>query len=166
MKCNLVWIFFLLVGALASPILAQQEAGDTELQLQGNLSISGSGGGSDSGGVNVLYGRFLTVRQEVGGMVNGFFTGNGDFGGIVGPFYRFNFSAEKLVPYVGAAATTSFGDFGNSEDDLFLTLEGGFRYFLDRRTAFSVQGQTYQSDHQDFGDQLSILIGFSRLWDR
>lgn len=158
-----LWIVFLLVCALTSPVLAQQEAGDTELQLQGTISISNTDGGTDSGGVSATYGRFLTLRQEVGGNITGFLDEEGDFGGTVGPFYRFNFSNENIVPYVGAAATTTFGDFGG-DDNLLLNLEGGVRFFLDRKTAFTIQGLTYQSDNQDFGDHLFIILGFSHLW--
>lgn len=160
-----LWIVFLFVCALTSPVLAQQEAGDTELQIQGTISISNTKGGSDSGGVSATYGRFLTLRQEVGGNVTAFLTGDGDVGGTVGPFYRFNFSNGKVVPYVGGAATTTYGDFGG-DDNLLLQLEGGVRFFLDRKTAFSIQGVTYQSDNVDFGDQLFIILGFSHLWGR
>ena len=164
MSRKLLWIVFLLVCALTSPVLAQQEAGDSEIQLQGTISISNIKGVSDSGGVSATYGRFLTLRQEVGGNVTAFLTGDGDVGGTVGPFYRFNFSSSKVVPYVGGAATTTYGDFGDGS--VQWQLEGGVRFFLDRKTAFSIQGVTYQAENVDFGDQLLIILGFSHLWGR
>ena len=166
MSRKLLWIVFLLVGALTSPVLAQQEAGDSEFQFQGTLSLSKDDDVPDRGGASVTYGRFLTLRQEVGGTVYAELDSKGDFQGIGGPFYRFNFSTGKIVPYVGAEATAAFGDFVG-DSDLLLALEGGFRYFVTRNTAFSVQGVTYHDgDEEEFGDQLTVVVGFSHLWGR
>jgi hypothetical protein len=150
---------------LAVPALAQQEVGDTELQAQATLSIATSGDQDDTGTVLLNVGRFFTVRQEAGLSVFGILVG-GDLVGYGGPFYRYNFSNSNVVPYVGAAAAATFGDFG-AGDSAVLTFEGGARFFLNRSTALSASARTeYSIDEQEFGDSLQLVFGFSHLWGR
>lgn len=161
-------IFWTLAGLflLVNPALAQQQEGDTELQLQGSLNLATSGDFDHSGGVNVNYGRFFTAKQEWGVMVSASFQSDGDLGGFGGPFYRYNFATEEVVPFVGATAAAAFGD-GQIGDGALLAIEGGVRYFLDRNTAFSVTGQTlYSIDEGELGDSLNVLFGFSRFWGK
>lgn len=150
----------------AGPAAAQQEAGDTELQLQGSLNLAFSDDFEDTGTVNALYGRFLTDRQEVGATVGAFFVSDGDLAGVAGPFYRYNFLSDgKAVPYVGAAVLATFGEYTGG--DVQLDLEGGARWFLDRNAAFSLAGRySYDVDASDFADRLQVLFGFSYLWGR
>jgi hypothetical protein len=149
--------------------MAQQGAGDTELQLQGSLSLATSGAKDSAGGANALVGRFFTDRQEAGvSLAASIFQGN-KLVGLAGVFYRYNFSSGQIVPYVGASAADSFGSTGNvgSSTGLLLTFEGGFRYFIDRRTAFSVEAsEGYSTKDKEFGKQLTVLFGFSHLWGK
>lgn len=148
------------------PAMAQQETGDTELQLQGSLSLSFSDDIDDSGTANAIYGRFFTDRQEVGGILRTSITEDGDLGGAVGPFYRYNFGMRgKAVPYVGAAVVASFGEYRGG--DVQLDLEGGSRWFLDRNMAFTLSGvYSYDVDSSEFSKVLEVLFGFSYFWDK
>jgi hypothetical protein len=156
-----------LVTALAlsgGPLCAQQQAGDTELQLQGSLSLAASSRQNNSGAVDVKVGRFWRERQEIGLQVTGYLSADRKISGYGGPFYRYNFGNGHVVPYLGASAAASFGSFGTGKNGL-LAAEGGVRFFLDRRTAFSLEGSTGYSlqDHQ-YSKQVQILFGFSHLW--
>ena len=157
-----LWLVTILLMA-PLPVIAQQEAGDTELQLQGSLSLGLSDEVQDVGSVFVNYGRFFTDRQEVGGSVALFIIEDGDVGGFGGPFYRYNFASGTTVPYIGAAAGASFGDY--STGDVLLTFEGGVRWFLQRNIAFTLAGSTnYDVDESELADQLQVLFGFSHIW--
>jgi hypothetical protein len=153
----------LVLVSLATPAVAQQEEGDTELQLQGSVSI-GTGDLDTRGSVEVVWGRFFSERQEAGLTASGFFDDDGELVGLGGPFYRYNFSSGETVPYVGAAAAASFGssDFG---DGALLTLEAGSRFFLNRNMAFTVEGNMHYSvDDSEFLDFIGVLFGFSYVW--
>lgn len=159
-----LWLLAILVMA-PLPVAAQQQAGDTEIQLQGSLSLGLDNDAPDSGSVFVNYGRFLTDRQEAGGSVIAVIVGDGDVSGFGGPFYRYNFTSGTTVPYVGAAAGASFGDY--STGDILLTFEGGVRWFLQRNMAFTLAGSTnYDVDESELADRLQVLFGFSYLWGR
>ena len=164
MRRFVLWLVAVLVIA-PLPITAQQQAGDTELQLQGSLSLSLDDEVQDSGSVFVNYGRFFTDRQEAGVSVFASIFEDGDIGGFGGPFYRYNFASGKTVPYVGAALGATFGDF--STGDVLLTLEGGVRWFLQRNIAFTLAGNTnYDVDESELQDRLQVLFGFSYVWGR
>lgn len=155
-----------LIG-LAAPTLAQQGRGDTELQLQGSLFVGGDQG--ESGGVSALLGRFFTDYQEVGLNVSGSYTSNGGgFAGTGGPYYRYNFSTGKVVPYLGIAVESSFGHaFGDIGTTTLLSGEGGVRYFVDRHTAFTVSAnKSYLVKSKEFDKSVSIQFGFSHLWGK
>jgi hypothetical protein len=148
---------------LTGPLAAQQQAGDTELQLQGSLNLVLSGDGTESGSILGNYGRFLNDTFEVGGTVGAFFNADGDLSGIAGPFVRYNFSTGTTLPYVGSALVGSWGDF--SSGDFLLTGEAGVRWFLQRNVAFTVAATThYDIDASDHSDFLQVQFGFSYLW--
>jgi len=148
---------------LAVPVKGQQTTGDTELQLQGSLFLGGS---NDMGSVSAVIGRFFTDRQEVGITVGGTFNTDGKFGGFGGPNYRYNFSTGKIVRYLGAAVGSTFGNFGGSTTTI-ATGEGGVRYFVDRKTAFTAEAtKTYFFKQKEFDKGLTITFGFSHLWGR
>lgn len=150
---------------LATPCFAQQEVGDTELQAQATLTFAISGDQQDTGAVLLNFGRFFTIHQEAGISVFGILVAD-DLIGYGGPFYRYNFLSGKVVPYVGASAAATFGDFSVG-DSAVLNFEGGARYFLDRSTAISASAQmVYSIDEQEFGDTLQIVVGFSHLWGK
>lgn len=163
--------FMLAVAALiclAVPAHAQQGSGDTELQLQGILSIGGSGSHKDSGSVDVQLGRFFTEYQEIGLNVRGNFTGDGKFGGAGGPYYRYNFSTGSVVPYLGVSAGSTFGTSSNFEGTSTIAQgEGGARFFLNRTTAFTVSAtKQYAFKQKEFDKGLTIQFGFSHLWGK
>ena len=147
---------------LASSLCAQQAAGDKELQLQGNLVLDTSEG-SDSGGAGAILGWFFTDRQEVGGSLFASIHDD-DIAGTAGAFYRYNFGVSKIVPFAGASAAASFGP---GDGNAIVQLEGGVRFFLDRRTAFTTAAIIdYSVDESEFSDQVNVLFGFSRLWGK
>lgn len=158
----------LALSLMSSPAAwAQQEEGDTELQVQGTLYLEiGSSDQDNSGFVRGLYGRFFTDQQQYGLTLTLGFNDQGDIGGNGGPFYRYNFDvAEDMVPYVGAALTTGFGDFVLG-GDVLATLEAGNRWFLDRDTAFTIAAEVYYDiDASDLSDQVAITFGFSHFWN-
>jgi hypothetical protein len=160
------FVFHLAVAILmATPVLAQQQQGDTELQLQGSLSISTKSGDNNSGSATVNWGRFFTNQQEFGGTVTTFFNGNGDLSGFAGPFWRLNLGQSKTVPYIGASVATTFGEF--SSGDAIANIEGGVRWFLSRSAAFTLGGlYTYDVKQKDFNDSVQVLFGFSYLWGK
>lgn len=149
----------LIAGA---PALAQQEAGDSELQVQGAFFL---GGATDAGIAIVNYGRFRSEQLEVGLNLGLLFDSAGDVAGTVGAFGRWNFETQNptTVPYAGASLNTAFGDFVGG--DLLLTFEGGVRLFLKRNVAFNVAAQrSYDIDATELGDVTTVLFGFSYLW--
>ena len=142
---------------LAWPAAGQQEKGDSELQLQGSLTV---GGDVDTGSVFLTWGRFLTRTQELGVSVAGFFDSSGDLFGVGGPFWRINLGSGKTVPYLGVAAFADFGGF--TSGDVVINAEAGVRWFLQRNMAFTVAGSTfYDLDASEFDDRVQILFGFS-----
>jgi hypothetical protein len=153
--------------ALAGPVLGQQGSGDTELQLQGSLSVGGSGDQKDSGSVAVQLGRFFTDYQEIGLTGFGSFQSDGKFGGFGGPYYRYNFSAGNVVPYLGVSVGSTFGSFSSDGTTTIASGEGGARFFLDRKTAFTVAAtKTYFFKQKEFDKGLTIQFGFSHLWGK
>jgi hypothetical protein len=150
---------------MAGPALAQQEKGDTELQFQGSVSLSTKSGKDSTGSVDVNWGRFITERQEAGLTVFTLFINNGDVAGFGGPFWRMNLGTGKMVPYIGASAAASFGDF--TTGSALVNLEGGVRWFLARNAAFTLGGlYTYDVSERKFADSVQVLFGFSYLWGK
>lgn len=148
---------------LASQAMAQQQKGDTELQLQGTLSIGISGDTQDNGSIFINWGRFFTDRNELGVSAAAFFDEDGDIFGVGGPFWRLNFGRGKTVPYIGLSAYTSFGEFSG---DLVGNVEAGSRWFLKRNVAFTLSGALlYDFDESEFADNLNVLFGFSYFWE-
>jgi hypothetical protein len=153
--------------ALAGPILGQQGSGDTELQLQGSLSVGASGDQKDHGTVNAQIGRFFTEYQEIGLGVIGSFQSDGKFGGSASPYYRYNFSTGKVVPYLGVSAGTTFGTNSSGGTSTIASGEGGARFFVDRKTAFTVSAtKMYFFKQKEFDKGLTIQFGFSHLWGK
>ena len=158
--------FALITAALlcaAAPVLGQQSSGDTELQLQGNVHVGGSGD-QDSGSVNGRLGRFFTDYQEIGLDATGTFQADGKFGGSGGAFYRYNFSTGNIVPYLGASAGSTFGQ---GQTSTIAKAEAGVRFFVDRKTAFTVETtKTYFFKTKEYDKGLTIQFGFSHLWGK
>lgn len=165
---KLVWIGVGLVAIVAVPQAgyAQEARGDNEVQVQGSVSLATSSNETSFGSLDVKLGRFFTDRQQVGLEVTGFVFDRHKVAGYGGPFYRYNFSTGKVVPYVGASVAALFGSFGNGKGAR-VDGEAGVRYFLDRRTAFTVAGSTgYSFDDSSFTKRLVLLFGFSHLWGK
>ena len=64
MRASLGLAIVLLLG-LAMPVLGQTTAGDTELQLQGNVFVGGSGSKDNRGSATVVLGRFITDHGKI-----------------------------------------------------------------------------------------------------
>lgn len=153
---------------LATPTLGQQGLGDTELQLQGSLSVGNSGGQKDSGTVDLQFGRFFSDHQEIGITVMGQFQSGGKFGGTGGPYYRYNVAPGNVVPYLGISPGSTFGTTSNSGERTFTaTGEAGVRFFADLKTSFTVSAnKTYMFKSKEFDKGLVIQFGFSHLWGK
>jgi hypothetical protein len=165
------WIALAVAGLLSAavPGHAQQVKGDDEVQAGGSLSLSTSSDQkNDAGSANLSIGRFITDFQQVGVGTTVSITGNHKISGYGGVFYRYNFSKDRLVPYVGVSLNASLGGAGSKFGSGALASgEGGIRYFLDRATAFTVSvGDYYSFDSREFGKQLAVQFGFSHLWHR
>jgi hypothetical protein len=154
-------------------VYAQQEAGDSELMVNGSLSLAVKNRDftSDTGNIFLSYGYFLNPTFEVGGT---FITGlqQGPDMYSVGPFIRLNFASGKLVPYVGSAFTftrmTGSGDFESTNWER-LDFDGGIRYFFRPNIAFVVSGAYGYSFppeplESDWDDTFSINLGLSFIW--
>lgn len=153
-----------LLAGLAAPALAQQAQGDKELQFQGSLSIGRTKDQTDSGTASVLFGRFLTDRQEVGLDVLGNYDTSGGFSGSGGLTYRYHFSTSAVVPYLGASVKRGFGR-ANSGSGTSLTPEIGTRLFADRHSAFTLAvSEDYSLRSKEFGKSLGVQFGFSHLF--
>jgi hypothetical protein len=159
------WLAVAALFVLATPVLGQQGAGDTELQMQGSVSVNGSMDHKTSGTIMVNPGRFLTDLQEVGLGLDGNING-GKLTGSVSPFYRFNFSTSKIVPYLGLTVGTQFGNVEGGRSTL-ASAEAGIRFFVDSKTAFTVDtSKSYFFKQKQFDHGLTIAFGFSHLWGK
>jgi hypothetical protein len=139
--------FALLVGLLfanSNSTFAQQERGDQEIQINGNVNFNAKDiKNTANGSIGLAYGYFLTEKHQVGFQGITAFSGGGTtfFGE---GFYRYNLKAsEKLRPYVGVA-TGSFGStsdtsaaFGNNA---YVKPNAGFKYYFKRNVAFDLNG--------------------------
>jgi hypothetical protein len=163
-----MWFGVVLAGVLAisNPAYAQQGRGDNEVQLQASLTIGTSSSQNNSGSVNAGYGYFFTDLQQIGADVTVSIFNQNKLAGYGGPFYRYNFSTGKVVPYLGLSAAAAFGSQGNGKGAL-VNGEAGVRYFLDRRTALTASATTaYSFDQKAFTKNIVVLVGFSHLWKR
>lgn len=134
----------LTVAVCASPTFAQQEAGDTELQLSGSTTTT-TESSTTTLITNVKVGQYFTRSLQLG--VNTSLTalfpegGDPDFSGRGGAFFNYSFLSEDAttVPYIGGQYSRSL-ERTIDEDKGNAGVNGGLKFYLNRSTAFDVGG--------------------------
>ncbi len=166
-------ITILILAALlgVTPVLAQQEKGDVEVQFLG--SIFSTVGAEDvtftAGNIQAKLGYFLTDRFEVGGYpsltISTLFLSGGTetettFGLGAFAVYSFLSNGATTVPYVGAqyvqldVSSESQGNAG---------INGGIKFFLNRYAAFDVSGNYLFSLDEGGSGLVLMQVGLSFL---
>jgi hypothetical protein len=144
----------LLAATVAAPAFAQQEKGDVELGLNGDVLFSHSSPLYSHGDVFVDLGYYVTSKNLVGissetqiDHVNGStgVSASTNTSESIYGHYRHLFSLKAhpvLFPYVGAYAGGNYDNQGTtSSDKKFLFAgqgEGGIKYFMSKKAAFEV----------------------------
>lgn len=166
------YILILALALLAAtPAQAQQQQGDIEAQFAGSIfSTVGTDAATFTAGiVQAKLGYFLTDRLEVGGYpsltistvsVFGIPQTDATFG--LGAFIVYSFLANDAttVPYLGAqylqldVSAESRGNAG---------INGGVKFFLNRRTAFDVSGNYLFSLDEGGPGLILMQVGLSFL---
>jgi hypothetical protein len=129
---------------LPSTASAQQEAGDIELQLSGS-TITTTESSFTILNTNVKVGKYFTRTLELGvtTSLNATFPESGDasYSGTGGGFINYSFLSEdaSTVPYLGAQYSKNL-DIGFDENKGNAGINGGFKFYFNRRTAFDVGG--------------------------
>lgn len=141
-----------LVLAIGCPqsAIAQQEAGDNEVQLSGSITtfsvdLLGETVRSTAVITNAKLGKYITKSVEVGGTLglNAQFQSEQDaqYGGRAGGFINYSVLSGDAtsVPYIGGqyskSLETSFDD-----DKGNAGINGGIKFYFNRYTAFDVGG--------------------------
>jgi hypothetical protein len=138
-----------LAVALAVPAFAQQQKGDVELGLNGDVLVTHSSPVEADGIVDVSLGYYLTERNLVGFESQTQIAGGSKESTYVDEFvfghYRRLFVSKKrptVMPYAGVYAGTEVsneGLYGTTKKDIFASQgEGGFKFFVSKKTAFEV----------------------------
>jgi hypothetical protein len=171
-------LVLILLLAVASPLPAQQEAGDIELQFTGSiLTTMGQDRGSITLGIfQAKGGYFLTDRIEVGGFPSVTFvratvqpddwptevtTSETKVGlGIFGT-YSFLAADATTVPYVGAQFYRI--DLTDEDETGWLGASLGLKFYMTPRTAFDVGGNGLVGLGNDGGILLLFQMGLSFL---
>lgn len=182
MKCHirlLVLALGLLVLAASIPAFAQQEQGDTELGLNGSITIPHSSPSDTTGIVDVAYGYYFRQNDLIAGDATVLINKN-SFGFGLLPHYRHLFPTgnPKVYPFLGIKPgififhIKGSEGFSGSTDVAFLgEAEAGVRFYLSQRSALDV---AYNFDYQSssfgggnsFADksQSVILVGFTHIF--
>jgi hypothetical protein len=134
-------LLYLLVPPTAS---AQQEAGDTELQFSGSAQTT-TESSTTTVITNAKVGQYFTRSLQIGvtTSLTAFFPENGDaeYGGRGGAFFNYSFLSgdATTVPYLGGQYSRSL-ERTFEEDQGNAGINGGFKFYLNRRTALDVGG--------------------------
>lgn len=132
-------LLYLLVPPTAS---AQQEAGDTELQFSGSAQTT-TESSTTTVITNAKVGQYFTRSLQLGvtTSLTATFPENeeAEYGGRGGVFFNYSFLSgdATTVPYLGGQYSRSLesdADQGNAG------INGGFKFYLNRRTALDVGG--------------------------
>jgi hypothetical protein len=135
-----LWIVF-----AAAPAFAQAQQGDKEVLLNGDMTTAFGGGAAASattGNVSTGLGYYFTQAVEVFGALNVGFSRDAlagtDVDAGMGLAFRYNFArpARQTVPYVGVQY--ALNSFKNAGDSSYIQPNAGFKYYLQRNTAFDV----------------------------
>jgi hypothetical protein len=149
--------------------VAQQQAGDKEVQVFGNVTtISSNGTSYSSGSVGGSIGYFFTRQLQLSGGAFVTLSGGGGAstttqtqlsGGL-----RFNFATEgrKAFPYVGMDMGTSASSDG-SPSQSFYRPSAGFKTFFTRNAAFdlNVGYMRFTQQQQDAPTMIDSQFGLS-----
>ena len=115
---KLVVLTAILVAVPTATAMAQGlEKGDTEIGVSLSfINVNRGGSSNESARLAVEYGRMLTDRHEIGGVL--IYTKQNEFDAPrFGAFYHYNFSARgNLTPFLGGQVTYIGGDLGNTYD--------------------------------------------------
>jgi hypothetical protein len=131
----------LLVPSTAS---AQQEAGDIELQLSGS-AFTTTESSFTIVNTNAKLGKYFTRALEFGvtTSLNATFSENTDasYSGTAGGFVNYSFLSgdATTVPYLGAQYSKNL-DSGFDQNKGSAGINGGFKFYINRRTAFDLGG--------------------------
>lgn len=174
---RLLPILFIATVLHAAPALAQQEAGDVELQLAGSIFTSVGEETSNTAGLfQAKFGYFFTDRVELGAYPSLTVTtvrtvdtwGNTrtatDSRVGLGVFGVYSFLAQDAttVPYLGAQYYIS--DITNASSRGWVGLNGGSKFYLSSRVAFDVGGNYLLALNDVSRSFVLFQIGISYLW--
>ena len=167
------WIIsFAALGLATAPFLrarAQQEAGDKEIQVFGNvMTISSSGSSYSSGSVGGSLGYFFTRQLQLS--AGAFVTLSGGAGSSTttqtqlsgGVRYNFATQGRKAFPYVGIDMGTSASSDG-SPSQSFYRPSAGFKTFFTRNAAFDINVgyMRFTQQQQDAPTMIDSQFGLS-----
>ena len=134
-----------IAALLPSLAHAQQEKGDKEVQVFGNVSTTtgGDGGNMSNGSVGGFIGYFLTRQIQVkGGMIVDLSSAGGSTTetGILsaGLVYNFATQGRKTFPYVGIDIMSIGNSTPNSQPTTAYRPSAGFKAFFTRNAAFDM----------------------------
>jgi len=162
-------LFVILFLALSSSLFAQQQKGDSEIQISGFATVID---GDAMGSVFLKFGKFFTDNFQFGITpsvdINTFGSStNTTFGAGAFLTYSFLSSDAKTVPYFGASYRKSdlenwdfeYGSVGG---------QAGFKQFVTPKTAFDISGNYLvslpASDFVESEGLVYISFGFSYLF--
>lgn len=162
-------LLILPVLLLASPVAAQQQKGDVELEFTGSLITTvGADQNSGIGIIQSKVGRFVTDRIELGaypsletrfvGNVSVTTVGFGLFG-----VYSFLQEDAMTVPYVGFFYYKSDVTEGFEANDNWLGVNGGFKVYVSPRMALDIGGNYLFGVSGQEGGLVMLLAGLSFL---
>ncbi len=150
--------------ALARPALAQQERGDKELGIGGNLRFTQPDDGSSTtsgtvfGSLGVFTTRHLKLSAGLGVNLS---TSDGEtqsFGlADYGAYYYFGGRGAKTYPYLGAGASTSFSSSEGAKASTDFAGYAGIQHFINRQASFFAQ--TSYTPRQGYVD-IPVDFGF------
>lgn len=135
----------ILVAVFPGRVHAQQEKGDKEVQVFGNVSTTSTSGGSSSssGSVGGFIGYFFTRQIQIkGGMIVDLSSSGGSTmtTGMLSAGLVYNFAAEgrKTFPYLGIDIMSIGTSEPNSQPMTAYRPSGGFKTFFTRNAAFDL----------------------------
>lgn len=161
-----------------SSIFAQQEKGDTEIQISGTYYTSvGTETQLGQGLIQAKLGKYISDHLEIGVApvltITTFPTtdpfGNeeseikGSLGG--GAFFVYSFLAgdARTVPYFGGQYFKS--DFSDEEDSGSAGINGGIKFFVSEKAAFDFSGNyLFNLNTASEGGALLFVVGVSYLF--
>lgn len=169
----------LLLLITVSPVLAQVEAGDTEVSLLGYFStfVGDDVDPNGSGSVQLSYGKFVTPFLQLGiAPTMNFRTGEDemgdpkvetDFSGSV--FFNLNFSvASRTIPYITARYyqfTFDIPDEAEFTDYSYMTVGLGVKNFFNEYAAFNTLATYgFALAEESEGGIIVIMTGLSFIF--